>query len=217
MRGKRLWLYYGLVAILIPVLVFSALAPGNAQGFTPLRLIVNGKEIACDPPPFIQDGRAYVPVRFVSEALGYPVKWDPNTYSIMIGIPPEGTDLLPYDRYDCDLHDSYKVQGITYKNVITSIYTGGNCLYNLHGHFTKVKVLVAGLVPPNKKWDPKGIKIVAYGDSQEISTFWVSGDEPPKEVTLDTSGVHILKISIGDSGYFGGRGVAIIHVRGLAE
>lgn len=41
-----------------------------------IKLIVNGKEIQCDVPPQVIDGRTMVPARFLAEALGAKVEWD---------------------------------------------------------------------------------------------------------------------------------------------
>ena len=38
--------------------------------------VVNGKEVALDAPAFIENGRTYMPVRFVAENLGATVAWD---------------------------------------------------------------------------------------------------------------------------------------------
>lgn len=48
------------------------------------RAKVNGKELAIDSPAFIENGRTYLPVRFVSEALGASVEWDAKTQAVMI-------------------------------------------------------------------------------------------------------------------------------------
>ena len=37
---------------------------------------VNGKSVSLDAPAFIENGRTYMPVRFVAEALGATVSWD---------------------------------------------------------------------------------------------------------------------------------------------
>jgi len=50
----------------------------------PIKLVVNGKEIVCDSLAFIKDGRTFVPIRFVAEALGAKVEWDGATNSVVI-------------------------------------------------------------------------------------------------------------------------------------
>lgn len=42
------------------------------------KALVNGKEVALDSPATIIKDRTYIPVRFVSEAFGYKVKYDAN-------------------------------------------------------------------------------------------------------------------------------------------
>ena len=42
------------------------------------KALVNGKEVALDSAAIIVNDKTYIPVRFVSEAFGYKVKYDPN-------------------------------------------------------------------------------------------------------------------------------------------
>jgi hypothetical protein len=45
---------------------------------------VNGKNITLDVAPVIQNGRTFVPVRFISETTGFKVEWNSNTRRITI-------------------------------------------------------------------------------------------------------------------------------------
>jgi len=81
-----------LLAVLA-TLVFSAAFPvpslgGNAAyAGEPVKLYVDGAEIATDVPPLLVDGVTLVPVRFVAEALGGRVAWDEETTSVFISGP----------------------------------------------------------------------------------------------------------------------------------
>lgn len=46
--------------------------------------LVNGKTITFDTSAEIRNGRTYVPLRFISEALGAKVDWDPITETVLI-------------------------------------------------------------------------------------------------------------------------------------
>lgn len=49
-------------------------------------VVENGqtRTITMDVTPYVRDGRTYVPVRFVAEAVGCSVGWDPNTQTVII-------------------------------------------------------------------------------------------------------------------------------------
>jgi hypothetical protein len=47
-------------------------------------LIVNDKTVKTDVAPFVQDGRTYVSLRFVSEALGANVSWNPAKQEVTV-------------------------------------------------------------------------------------------------------------------------------------
>jgi len=48
------------------------------------KAIVNGQEQILDAPAFVENGRTYLPVRFVSENLGAKVDWDGATQTVTI-------------------------------------------------------------------------------------------------------------------------------------
>ena len=48
------------------------------------KAIINNKVVNLDAPPEIKDGRTFVPIRFVSEALGATVDWNEKTRTVMI-------------------------------------------------------------------------------------------------------------------------------------
>ncbi len=51
-----------------------------------IQIVFNGEraEVPAENEPFIHAGRTYVPLRVVSEFLGYEVDWDGDTSSVMI-------------------------------------------------------------------------------------------------------------------------------------
>lgn len=59
--------------------------------YLPLRFVFDGVEKAPpqDQQGFTYNGRTYVPLRFLSEALGKEVDYDASTYSIFVGRRPE--------------------------------------------------------------------------------------------------------------------------------
>ncbi len=46
---------------------------------------VNGEEISLDAPSVIQQSRTFMPVKFVSEQLGWKVRWNQEYYTVEIG------------------------------------------------------------------------------------------------------------------------------------
>lgn len=60
---------------------FIELWIGNSTAY------VSGKKVKLDVPPRIVDGRAFVPLRFVSENLGARVSWDPTEKRVTIEYP----------------------------------------------------------------------------------------------------------------------------------
>lgn len=83
---------------IVILLVLLCLA-GGATAFgsqSSIDIIVDGKLLVTDAPARLIDGRVLVPVRAVSEALGFDVAWDPVNYRVIITSkkqPSEDPDL----------------------------------------------------------------------------------------------------------------------------
>ena len=59
------------------ILAMTLLSPSPAGNSTPrITMTLNGRPVESEAPPYIENGRTMVPVRFVSEALGAKVDWD---------------------------------------------------------------------------------------------------------------------------------------------
>lgn len=69
--------------------------------------VLNGKKVSLDAAPVIVSDRTMVPIRFVSENLGYDVDWNGNTRCVFVTTPepPEEeyvSDILSVDTVDDD-------------------------------------------------------------------------------------------------------------------
>lgn len=51
---------------------------------TPIEVLVDGQEVIADVPPVLRDGRTFLPLRAITEALGTDVQWDPTTQQITL-------------------------------------------------------------------------------------------------------------------------------------
>jgi len=84
--------------LLVTILLLAGIPTVGAQalallpaGSTVLKLTVgsttlevNGQPVAMDVAPFLENGRTWVPVRFVAEKLGADVQWDPIAKGVTI-------------------------------------------------------------------------------------------------------------------------------------
>lgn len=65
------------------IAVGAIIAAGAATAQNQLRIFVNGSELA-DSGAYIDDGKTYIPLRAVSEALGADVEWNGEEYSVSV-------------------------------------------------------------------------------------------------------------------------------------
>ena len=57
--------------------------------FNNIKIYINGDEKNSSDKPFVYNDRTYVPLRFISEALGQNVRWDADTNSVHIESTPD--------------------------------------------------------------------------------------------------------------------------------
>lgn len=72
------------VAALMTVMSFSAASYAEGEEEDKIYLSLNGEYIESDADPFILDDRTMVPVRVISESLGYDVEWNGEERSVNI-------------------------------------------------------------------------------------------------------------------------------------
>lgn len=84
---------------------FIIASSGFVVANNPIKMIVNGTEIYADVPPQTIDGRAMVPARALSEALGAEVTWDAENHTVLIenkklhDLSEDWTNIKEYDDY----------------------------------------------------------------------------------------------------------------------
>lgn len=97
---------------------------------------VNGKKVKLTAAPVIKKGGTYVPLRFVGEAAGRTVQWDPEFGVITVNL--EGADKLYYDNglllYEGGLvNGSMHGKGRIYLPTGVLIYEGEVANDTMHG------------------------------------------------------------------------------------
>lgn len=75
---RKVFVFVALIALLLPL---AQLGEASAQA-NPIRITLNGRQLATDVAPVIQSGRTLVPFRAIFEALGARVTWDEATNTV---------------------------------------------------------------------------------------------------------------------------------------
>lgn len=70
------------IICILGILLFSVVYAEAAD--KTLGMIVNSRQIQVEPPPFIRDGRVFVPLSTIAKELGAQVTWDEENYSVRI-------------------------------------------------------------------------------------------------------------------------------------
>lgn len=75
-------------------LLLQCLGAAAVMGVPPLRLFVNNEPVSAEPSPFLKEDRVFVPLRFVAEAMGAGISWDPQTRSVTIDQLQQSSNYL---------------------------------------------------------------------------------------------------------------------------
>ena len=136
-------------------------------------VIVNGTPLNLSEAdrPFISDGRTFLPVRAISEALGQPIDWDGNTGTVYIGSPaataqqPTDAIIQPAPTINYQLAADFLGQ-------MTTIFTGVASGWGEWGENLRFNP------PGNRTWDSISIPLNSVNDVPHI--FWNSNWEQPE-------------------------------------
>lgn len=85
-RRANVWL---LALVLVAVAGSVGFAAGSApwgqyQGYSIVKVIVDGREVSSDVPAVIIDGRTMVPLRLVAESMGRKIEWDQDQFAAKV-------------------------------------------------------------------------------------------------------------------------------------
>lgn len=104
-RSKSISLWLLVVSLLLPTISVHANAP--------IRIMVNGVNIRSEVEPFIENDRTLVPIRFISESLGYQVKWNNSERSVIITDSEMGNVVLYIGKQNYMVNGVKKVSDVS--------------------------------------------------------------------------------------------------------
>lgn len=116
----------------LTVLMTSILLCGTVFAATgKIKIIVDGKEVATDVAPRIDNGRVLVPTSTISKALGSGVQWDAKTQSVIINSKPDiwNDDVNPISNHIVEIRNLlasyftyYDTKEVGYANLVTPTF-----------------------------------------------------------------------------------------------
>lgn len=89
-----------ILGFLIGALVFGSVGYAVTYVAQPatFKVMVNGKEFVSDPPALVVEGRTYLPLRAMGDALGVPVEWNAELNRAEVGSTAPVADANTYSR-----------------------------------------------------------------------------------------------------------------------
>lgn len=178
------------------------------------KVVVNkiNKPFTKGEEPFTYNGRTYVPLRYVSEALGENVDWDGKTGTVYIG-----------DRYstavrywDKDIKDMSSTREVTYAHntertlksntneefsnyldLRIGSYSGASealAEFPLNGQYKKFTAKLA--LPYYARNYPNNLVVSIYLDDKRVYEHTMTQGSMPKDISIDLTGANKIKFEL---------------------
>jgi hypothetical protein len=209
---KKLQIKGFMAGVLVTVILSgTVLVSANTGGairevFYGVSVVVNGstQNLTGDMAPFVSDGRTFLPVRGISEALNVPVTWDGATRTVHIG-----TQLVGSPFFSTIQHFRHGGRNLTIGNAVSLGNTHANALmsdsslagegwreYNLNAQWNTLSGTVLRL--DRAGTGPQTITFI--GDGRELLVVTTNENQQPQNISVDVSGVLILRIEVSGRG-----------------
>lgn len=190
-KRKKSWFWTATAGLLFMILVGSI--PGAlAQIDQPVKVIVHGVQVTSDVPAVIMGQRVFMPDWFVSEILGYPIKWNPKNRSVTIGVPAAGISLVSkMPAYTGkQLKSPVKIEGKSYAQGY-ELTKNEAARWNLKGLFDQ---LTFGFgLPDNQRMSKAGFTVLLDGKALAQETVTKNDGLKPFRFNVTEGQILTLK------------------------
>lgn len=212
---------YILIGALIGTILASSVAFAGGQFIEVFYVIndivINKVSNMPEERPFVYDGRTYVPLRYVAEALGEEVGWDGSTGTVYIGEMEEetavyignGIDYMNYQegysshKFNIEYDGTYADNiGNTYNSCVEMNVSGygsesdawNYLVFPTNGQFDSFKATLA--LTDDKKNTTSSITFEVYADDVLIYTKNLVAGTMPQNIELDISNAIKVKFKM---------------------
>lgn len=204
-HGKGFVAGFLLCAMLSATIVWANTGGAMREVFYGVNIVVNGapQNFPDDMTPFITGGRTFLPVRGIAEVFDVPVEWYGPTQTVYIGAIPHGAPLfqaVPAFEGSNLTTATVNMMGNPFANalrvnVVGNTQSGWNH-HNLNGQFNTITGTIGRI-----DGSGTGASSISFiGDGREIASFSVDGTTLPTDISVDVSGVLVLRIEINQRG-----------------
>ncbi|WP_245528005.1 copper amine oxidase N-terminal domain-containing protein [Ammonifex degensii] len=197
------------VAVLVVALLILTAAWAAVAVQAP-RVVVDGRLISCDPPPFISAGRVFVPVRILAQAMGYKVEWDADNRVVVLERNVDGVDLtsgLPPMEGLEDALGVDKPASVGGQQYVRGFLINRSVSWVLDGKFKELRFFYGAVDTASTPFEQPG-KGVSYAlvvaDGKVVAELSAEKGQSPQEIRISVAGVKRLSIERAWRHYHGG-------------
>ena len=171
---------------------FAASYVADVAGF---KVLVNGKEFVSDPPALVVEGRTYLPLRAMGDALGVPVNWNAELGQAEVGITPktDGGAGVIEDKYYIEVLSARKSKDYSGKDAVIVHYRYTNnsdeaqsfmFAVNAQAFQNNVELETAIIIGDKSYNSENSLKDVKPGGTIEVQEAYILQDNSPVTVEV---------------------------------
>lgn len=169
----------------------------------------NGKPVET----FVYNGTTYVPLRAVSQSLGYAVNWDGANQRVYIGERPGQKQYLldvcpPFQTERYSTPATFKMAGDTYSHGFVLDCHGGSALFHLNGQYSTLEFDLAYTDSHNKA----DCNVNIYLDEQLVENIVMGYEDLPRHFIIPLNGALKMKIENVEYGNMAKYGFANVEI-----
>lgn len=215
-----------ILSFLLGAMIFGT-AGAYAAGGNMIEVFYNIKDIKINKvskmpyqKPFTYQGSTYVPLRYISEELGMPVKWEASTQTIHIGQMNEANAFYPgkdlnhmnyqsghdYHSFDYKYNSTNIIKdniGNEYQNYLSLIVTDWGTIENawnliefpLNGQY-KNFITKVGLTDSSKDTKAEGGKLQILADGKVIKEVVLKAGDMPVDINLNINNANKITFKL---------------------
>ncbi len=211
-----------LVALLVVGMMTSALAALSTKTIevtSGVEIYVDGVEMkptdvnGTPVETFLYNGTTYVPIRAVSQSLGYAVNWDGANQRVYIGEQPGQKQYLlsvcpPYQTDHVFTPETIQMAGKTYAHCCTFDFFNSYALFNINGQYNTLSFDV-GHVDGKSAVDGT---LSIYLDGELSYSMELDPEALPKHVEIPLYNALQLKIAVEHDSVWAPYGMGNIEI-----
>lgn len=201
------------ITLILTSVTFVVASPSMREVVFGVSVSVDGQllEFEYDMRPFIMDGRTFLPVRTIADAVGLDVGFDQATSTVLLTTPVSTATRLAdtftggsTGSHRSQVLESASILGTTHANVVEYSVVAQPTIYSEHylsGDYTRIAGIFGRI---DSGGTARDATVTIQGDGEILYTFEFRRYATTHAIDIDVTGVELLRVYVNATSGPGG-------------